>query len=396
MKFGWKTRIGLVLSAVWLILAFLFADDDHHFGQVLGLGILPLVILWGITWAIAGWRSQRPPKQAMPEASLLEAKRKRSLRFRTFAAVLAVLTIGLCTATWQFHAADNEAGTHVVAYWFGEWLVYGLLAYAVLRFFRRIPRGSPAVLAAILVVAGVNYKTHSAITEDRQARMSLAKAAPLVTKILSGVQVSDQDIKAAQVGMMEPLLLAQAAFGREVIAIGNKYVNGVSALQPELMLAPASLASSNVRFQTRSKLKLSQQITAEYKNEMENAVARTKLRILATQAQVPAAMAEGAMAGFENRSAQISSYVSSIVDSERDAGHAITAILDLMDANPDGYVVDKGPPPNLLFRDDAILARYRELVTAVLDASRKAKEADARQAKDQLALTDKLTDLLKR
>ena len=45
MKLVWKTRVGLVLSAVWLCLVFLVADEYQRLGQVLGLGLLPLVVI---------------------------------------------------------------------------------------------------------------------------------------------------------------------------------------------------------------------------------------------------------------------------------------------------------------------------------------------------------------
>jgi hypothetical protein len=63
MKFGWKTRIGLVLSAVWLCLLFLSSDKYDSVGQVLGIGFLPLIVIWGIVWAVAGWRAERLPRE---------------------------------------------------------------------------------------------------------------------------------------------------------------------------------------------------------------------------------------------------------------------------------------------------------------------------------------------
>ena len=221
MKFGWKMRVGLVLSAVWLCLVFLVADDYRRMSQVLGLGFLPLVVIWGIVWAVAGWRAQRPSKPATPEEAVLEALRKRSLGIRTTIAVVAVIGMGLLAATYQFHAADNEAGGSAIAGWFGEWLVYGLFAYAVFRFIPRTPPGFAIVLASLVVVGGVNYKTYAAISEDRQAFASLAKAAPLIIKIQSGAAVIDHEVKDAHVGIMEPLMLAQAAYSRDVIAIAS-------------------------------------------------------------------------------------------------------------------------------------------------------------------------------
>lgn len=396
MKFGWKIRVGLVLSAVWLCLAFLIADNDHYVGFVLGLGFIPLIILWGIVWAVAGWRAQRPTKPDLSESMALETKRNRSHRIRVFLSVVTVLAVGLFAATWQFHAADNEAGGSVISYWFGQWLVYGLLAYAMFRFIPRLPSGFPAVLAAILVAGAVNYKAHLRISEEREVRISLAKATPFINKIGAGIQVSDQEIKDAQVGVMQPLLLAHADFGRNVFAINTAYSKAISEVQPEQMLTPASLASPNIRAQSRLRLNVWQQAAAEYKSHFDAALARGKLSIRAAQHEMPAAMAEGASKGFDESAVQLSFYVSSLISSEREASNAITAILDLMDANPSGYIVDKGPPATLLFHDEETLARYRQLTAAITAAAERETEAQTSLMKSQSDRTDKLTEFLKR
>jgi len=396
MKFSWKTRVGLVLSAVWLCLVFLVADDYHRTGQVLGLGFIPLVIIWGIVWAVAGWKAQRPPKPEMSEATLVEARRKRSLRIRTLIAVVAVLAIGLFAATWQFHLADNEAGGNAIAGWFGEWLVYGLIAYAILRAIPKLPPGAPAVLASLIIVGAVNYKAYAAIAIDRQALKSLASATPLINKLQAGTPVSDQEVKDARVGMMEPLLLAQATFSRDVMAVAATYEKAISGLQPELMLTPTSLASPSIRVQTRAKLKLWQQATAEYTTQLDAAMARGKLAVQAAQSQIPAAMAGSASKGFDESSAQLSAYVNILVSTERDASQAIVGILDLIDANQGGYFVDNGPPVHLLFRDEVTLARYRTLMGEMLAASQRQQEAQARLIQAQSDRTEKLGTLLKR
>jgi hypothetical protein len=396
MKFDWKMRVGLVLSAVWLCLVFLVADDYRRMTQFMGFGLLPLLVIWGIVWAVAGWLAQRPAQPATPEEAVLEARRKRSLRIRTTIAVIAVIGIGLFAATWQFHYADNEAGGNVIAQWFGEWLVYGLFAYVVFLLIPRTPPGFAIILASLVIVGGVNYKTYSTIALDRQAYDSMAKAAPLLNKMQSGASVSDQEVKDAKVGMMEPLMLAQAAYSRDVDAIAVAYSKAISALEPELMLTPNSLASPNIRAQTRNKLKIWHTATADYQTALQGATARGKLGIQAAQSQMPAVLAESALKGYDELSDQLNTYVNSLVASEKANSSTVTAILDLMDANSGGYVVDKGPPMNLIFRDEAVLAQYRRLVAEVMAGSQRDSDALSRLVKAQTDRTDKLTELLKR
>src|SRR5439155_26440854 len=115
------------------------ADEHSRLGQTLAIGVLPLVMIWGIVWAVSGWRAQRPARPQMDEAVLAESRAKRKARIRTFIAVIAVLVLGSFAASLQFKLADNEASSHVVANWMGEWLVYGLLAYACLRAVPKLP-----------------------------------------------------------------------------------------------------------------------------------------------------------------------------------------------------------------------------------------------------------------
>jgi hypothetical protein len=395
MKLGWKTRVGLMLSAAWLCLVFLVTDDYHRIGQVIGLGFLPLVVLWGSVWAVAGWRAQHPTKSESPERTLLEERQKRYHRIRTLITVLVVLASGWFAAIGQFHAKDSQADGNSVAYWFGEWMVYGLLAYVVFRLFPRMPPRAPAILAALLVVCAVNYKTHAAISENHQALASIAKAVPLINKIQSGVQVSEQEVKDAKVGMMEPLMLARVAYSNETIGISATYTEALSNLQAEVMLTPTSLASSSIRTQTRAKLEVWQQVTADYKSQLDAASARGKLGIQAAKSRMPASMAESASKGFDKALIQLDAYLFTHASSEKEAIKSITELLDLMDANPGSYAVDKGPPVKLLFRDEVTLARYRELMNAVVAASRREAEAQARLIKTESDQMIKLTDLLK-
>lgn len=396
MEFRWKTRAGLVLSAVWLCLVFSVADDYRRLGQVLGLGLLPLVVIWGIVWAVVGWRAQRPAKPATPEAAVLEARRNRSLRIRTAIAVIAVLGIGLFGATWQFHAADNEAGGNAIASWFGEWLVYGLFAYVVFRFIPRTAPGVAIVLASLVVVGGVNYKSYAAINEERQALASLSRAAPFLNKMQTGAAVSDEELRAANVGVLEPLLLAQAVYGREAAAVAEAYQKAIAQLAPEEMLLPGTLATASGRLQTRSRLKIWAEAAADYKSQIAAATARAKLGVQAAVRQMPEVYTRSTTSGFEESAAQLTAFVDRHIAMENEAGQAVTAILDLLDANPRGFVLDRGPPPNLLFRDEVTLAAYRRHFNAVLEVWKRETENQARFMQTQTSRTERLEGLLKK
>lgn len=289
-----------------------------------------------------------------------------------------LLGIGLFGATWQFHAADNEAGGNAIASWFGEWLVYGLFAYVVFRFIPRTAPGVAIVLASLVVVGGVNYKSYAAINEERQALASLSRAAPFLNKMQTGAAVSDEELRAAHVGVLEPLLLAQAVYGREVAAVAEAYQKAIAQLAPEEMLLPGTLATASGRLQTRSRLKIWAEAAADYKSQIAAATARAKLGVQAAVRQMPEVYTLSTTSGFEESAAQLTAFVDRHIAMENEAGQAVTAILDLLDANPRGFVLDRGPPPNLLFRDEATLAAYRRHFNAVLEVGKRETENQAR------------------
>jgi hypothetical protein len=310
--------------------------------------------------------------------------------------VIAILSLGLFTGVWQFQLANNEAGVNTVSAWFGEWLVYGLVAYAVLRAVPNLPRGTPAVLASLLIVVAVNYKAYASLAEEREAVEFLARATPLLNRMRSGVAITDQEVRDARIGMMEPLILAQATYNRDVIALAAIYTKAIEELQPELILMPRSLATPSIREQTRLKLKVWQQATTNYKSQMDAATARGRLGIQAALSRMPTFVAEPASKGLEESSARRQTYMRSLISSEREASFAIAEILDLLDANPAAYVVDNGPPENLMFRNEGLLARYRQLMNSVVEASQRETEAQTRLLEAQTETANRLSNLLKR
>lgn len=62
-KIGWKMRLGIVLSFIWIALAAVISLDAQRSGDGIGafifLGVLPLAIAWGIAWIWIGFRGGR-------------------------------------------------------------------------------------------------------------------------------------------------------------------------------------------------------------------------------------------------------------------------------------------------------------------------------------------------
>ena len=111
---------------------------------------------------------------------------------------------------------------------------------------------------------------------------------------------------------------------------------------------------------------------------------------------MPEVYTRSTTSGFEESAAQMKAFVDRHVAMENEAGQAVTAILDLLDANPNAFFVDRGPPPNLLFRDEAVLAAYRRHFNAVLDVGKREGENQARFMQAQTSRTERLEGVLKK
>lgn len=61
-EIGWKKRLAIVLSFLWIAFAAVVSYDEQQnsFGIFVMLGILPIAIPWGIAWVWWGFRKYSP------------------------------------------------------------------------------------------------------------------------------------------------------------------------------------------------------------------------------------------------------------------------------------------------------------------------------------------------
>lgn len=387
---GWKARVGVVLSAVWLCMVFLLSEDYRRASQVLGLGLLPLVLLWGIAWAVAGWRSQRPQADASAPGSTEWRHRLKSAGI-----VIACLVAGVASANWQFSLAKHEGPTPV-AYWFGEWMVWGLLSYVAFRSIPRVPARLAPVFAALVVVGGVNFKAYEALSLEREFKVSLAKAAPLVSRIDGGEEVTDEEIRRAQVGVFEPLLLVKVAGTRDVLAIKRAHEQAIAALEPDKWLVPTALGASESRQLILNRLAQARQEVASYKVQMEAAAARLRLGITSLSAQMPGRTGEGVVKGFDGKAGFVAAFVRDYAEASNLMIDAATEIVTSLEQAPRSFVIVKGPPQNILFNDQAGLDAYRGQMAKVAAAGQKVEQAKLALANAGRRGNDELSDFLEK
>lgn len=390
MNLGWKTRVGLVLSGVWLCLVFMVADDYHRVQQVLGLGMLPLVILWGIAWAVAGWRAQRPqPVPGEPPSSRLRP------RIKAAAVVMLCLVIGIASANWQYSLAGHS-GNNPVYYWLGQWIIWGALSYVGFRAMPRVPSTLAPVLAALVVVGGVNFKAYQALSFEREVRTSLARAAPLIGRIDGGESVTDDEIRRAQLGVFEPLILAKVATAREVLAISSAHEKAIAKLEPDQWLVPTSLTTSESRQLVLRRLGQSKQEVADFKAQMEAAAARSRLSVKAVSAQMPNEMGDSVLKGFDDKAVYMATFVRDYVDASNQMVDTAAELVRSLESAPRGFVIVKGPPQNILFNDQIALDTYRGQMARVTAAAERIQQARLSLLNASRRGNDELSDFLEK
>lgn len=241
-----------------------------------------------------------------------------------------------------------------------------------------VPAALVALLLAGAAAAPAHAQTGASKDQEQQALDSMAKAGPLLDKINAGGSVSDQEVRDARLGMMEPFMLLKAGYRRETDAIEVRYVEDLAALQPQTMLAPATLVSPELRSQTRTRLKAWQQALGGYRSRMEVANAQALKDMKALRPQLPA-FAYGPLAsGFERALRLVGDFVTGFAAGETAAIAGASVLLDFMDSIPGGYFIDQGPPQRLMFSDQARVDRYLALMNQVQVGAQQGAQARTR------------------
>lgn len=391
---GWKRRAGIVLSAIWLCLVFLVADHYERFTQTLAVGVLPLILCWGVVWAFVGWRREsRPGGEPLAPTGRGERLVKT---LKLVATVVAIVFVGLYVAGLQFDSIGDHGPTPV-ATWFGEWTVYGLLMWGVLRAALPAHRQTWAsVVAALFIVIGVNWYAYGEVSQARAAIESLVRATPLMEKIQSGTVVSDEEVRVAKIGLLEPVVLAQAKYSREILEANRIIEKAASDLAEANILHPETLATEDGRRTARLKIEMFDKAALTYQAQLELIDSRRRMQVAAAVSSVPKQHAARVQSGMDEGTQQFKRHSQVQLRAIKVSKDSVVGILDLLDANADKFSLYKGPPPNLRFSDLGVLGQYRSHVANLTAASNDEEESRAAFVKAQAEAARKVEKALSR
>jgi len=209
-------------------------------------------------------------------------------------------------------------------------------------------------------------------------QQALAQAEPLLSMIRSGMLVSDEEIFDADVGVVEPLLLAQAAHNRDVVALAVAQEEEIAGPDPEQLLTPTALAWAGQRSLIRTKMLQRMHAAAQYRSDLHAAGDRGRLRLLSALAQMPSNHFGAAVGEFDSAMAPLLAYADGLDETTRETGRAIVAILDLLEKNPSVRVIDTGQRLQLEFANRSAAVQYQRHLGAVARAVTRQRDNEAR------------------
>ena len=379
-------RVGCALSAAWLAVVQFDTAEWRRTEHTLWIGVLPLVAAWGLAWAIARWRAPRAqaPARANPNAT------------RWHFATVLVLAVGLIGAFLAVDAARLNYSSEGVARTVFHWAVIGAAAGFAAGAICRAGTSVPLLAAAVVAVGGIDWKYGSDVWEGHQMTVSFAKATPILNRIETGAVVGEQEIKDAHIGILEPLLLAQASYRKESDEAVKAYEAVMASLDVGATLSPRALSTAPGLAAARSALDTWRTNLDTFSGLMDSIAVRDRATVKAALDTVSAQVRNRTGADMSSSVVARTESTKRVIEHERACIDAFSGIVDLLSANPGKYRYAVGGPNQLQFSDRDVLERYNAYVWSAHDAAQWEKEAGARQARESAALIKRRNEAIAR
>lgn len=246
-SFGTGRIVALVLSVLWLLNSVDAASRSPSPAiTFMGLGVFPLAVLWGV-WAVQRTRTRHLPKPRpgiVDSGGTVTAASSKRLSWPWTGVGLFLLAFAI--AGVGAHIAGHDA-----AYGMGrslrQFTPIALLIGIGLRIGDRQGRISLPLVLGMLFVAWTSFAAVKSHTEFSDLRRSAALAFPLIARIQNGDPVSESEVRSAQIGQLEPLVLAHHMFYVRETALVQDYQERLAAFEVEKMLDPSNFTPDKIR-----------------------------------------------------------------------------------------------------------------------------------------------------
>lgn len=390
MQFGLKVRVGLTLSAIWICIVALTSTEYQSGTTTFGIAALPLVVLWGVGWTLNGWLDRRKSSKAASQATQ-PVDRKPAIKYA--ATLLAVFIVGVLFATWYAdHRLQGQASPDI-AFMVGQWSVYTLLAYAAFRFAPGFTRPIAGLLAAMFFVAGLNYSNYKQIELFDNTRQSLAASTPILLQIHAGRVVDEGEIKAANVGVLEPLVLAASRSANRVNLAQARYLKELAAAGVADALTPASLSTEGGRARSALIFTNAERITSEYLIEVESALKSSKANVRSAIAQMPKEFSS-VLSEYDNQIDVALQQTQETRNIQNELLKCGRDIISLLNVSRGPLKISAGPQPQLLFPDQHTADAYNALISQFGELARREAQFNERVQRQRTEQVDRLNQSL--
>ena len=390
MHFGLKVRVGLTLSAIWVCLVFLLADSYQSSRSTFGIAALPLVLLWGIGWVVMGWLENRR-KSRIEGQTPTTADRKPAFRYAT--TILVVLLSGVIFANWYAEHRMAQAVSREIPRMMGEWSVYTLFAYLAFRYAPGFTRSIPGLLAALFFVAGVNYSNYKQVDLLVKTRASLAAATPILMQIQSGRPIEASDIRAANIGLFEPIVIAAADSAKRITAAQTQYQKELAESGFGVALAPATLSTPNGRARARFTITTVERLTNDYLLETEAALKAGNASVKSAVMQMPKELST-VFDSYKSKTDQSLQHIQELRVIENGLIKCARDIVTLLDNASGSFHASPGTQQLLLFQQPGTASAYNSLIARFAELAKQEGDLNERVRKQRVEGVDELTNAL--
>lgn len=394
MTNGWKMRVCIVLSAIWALLAFAVTSREEISTQ-LAVVFLPLIIVWGFAWSISAFIEQRRATRAVGGNSVEADPSRKEAIFAGFT-YAGIVVGGMIAIVLYLGAATKSDMSANVGHWFGEWLVYSLFGFLGIRLIKGITKVQVAVAMALLLVLGMSWRAYDYVSEEKNAKEMLSRAMPLISKMMSGQSVSEQEIKDAKTARFEGVLLAHRQFYADLNEISKAYESALLKNNPISMLSPSALATKQGRSEARRAVSEIERQIADRNRKFDAASAKWQALVESAIQVDRTSFGIGVREGMIESATASKKQLYSSGEASLKLLQTVNGLLDFLDYNQNDFVGSNTTPPKLLFRNDALLAKYNFHVDNIESAAIQEGKTIASMEKSIDKFYERATDMLKK
>lgn len=261
VEFGWKMRLSILLSALWLGIIYFTSGYETNRGEYFFLfGIVPISLLWGFAWVLSGYKKTRKKRPVTPNLPPIPISTPTppvspsfQSRWKKLLSILSVLCFAAALGILIYSA--NKVGVDAVAkigYLAGYSIWIAIIIYLVWRFVLKKRERFGLFLFSLCFLALSAYESQSMIREMEESRYFLEAFQKMIVQTWSGERITKVEIE--KFGRLSPLMSVSYDF---FIKIQNSYLSFQKEVEESNLdnaLTPKNLKSPNSIFSTRERL----------------------------------------------------------------------------------------------------------------------------------------------